>query len=66
MRESALYLGINKLYRHYEDPLKAPPAYSYLAPRAAFTFGVSRHLAQSPFLINFFLNMGSPGGLPLF
>ena len=43
--------SINKLYRHYEDPLKAPPAYSSLAPRPAFTFGVSRHLVHSPFLI---------------
>ena len=38
---------IHGFYKQYKDPPKAPPTYSYLAPRVAFTFDVTRLLVQS-------------------
>ena len=42
---------IHSLYRHYENPLKAPPIYAYMAPGVAFIFVVARHPVQSLFLL---------------
>ena len=42
---------IHSLYRHFEDPIKAPPTYSYSVVEEAFIFVVTSDLVQSPFLI---------------
>ena len=38
---------IYRIYRYYEDRLKAPPTYSYLAPRVAILFAVTFFIFHS-------------------
>ena len=39
------------VFKSFEDPLKAPPTYSYLVQRVSSIFLVIRHLVLSTFLI---------------
>ena len=40
-----------RLYRYYDDPLKSPPTFSYLAPIGALLFVRTKYLVWSPFLL---------------
>ena len=45
-------LHLHSKYRYYDDSLMSPPTYSYLAPRLAILFVVTKHLVnvKGPFI----------------